>query len=150
MDADPREYPDRPWVGIGAVVFRGEEVLLVRSSKGSRRGQWSIPGGAQHVGETIFEAAIREIREEAGIEIAPVDIITAVDSIRRDAAGRTRFHFTLIDVLAEWQAGDLAPGDDADAAEWVAAGRFAELKLWSETVRVIELARTMRGRQRVP
>lgn len=146
MDADPREYPDRPWVGIGAVVFRGEDVLLVRSSKGSRRGQWSIPGGAQHVGETIFEAAIREIREEAGIEIAPLEIITAVDSIRRDAAGRTRFHFTLVDVLAEWRAGDLVPGDDADAADWVAAGRFAELKLWSETVRVIEMARAMRSR----
>ncbi len=150
MDADPREYPDRPWVGIGAVVFRGEDVLLVRSSKGSRRGQWSIPGGAQHVGETIFEAAIREIREEAGIEIAPLEIITAVDSIRRDAAGRTRFHFTLIDVLAEWRAGDLVPGDDADAAEWVGAGRFAELKLWSETMRVIEMARAMRGRAQVP
>lgn len=146
MDADPREYPDRPWIGIGAVVFRGEDVLLVRSSKGSRRGQWSIPGGAQHVGETIFEAAIREIREEAGIEIAPLEIITAVDSIRRDAAGRTRFHFTLVDVLAEWRAGDLVPGDDADAADWVAAGRFAELKLWSETVRVIEMARAMRSR----
>ena len=145
MDADPREYPVRPWVGIGAVVFRGEDVLLVRSSKGSRRGQWSIPGGAQHVGETIFEAAIREIGEEAGIEIAPLEIITAVDSIRRDAAGRTRFHFTLVDVLAEWRAGDLVPGDDADAADWVAAERFAELKLWSETVRVIEMARAMRG-----
>lgn len=143
MDPDPREYPDRPWVGIGAIVFRGEDVLLVRSAKGSRRGQWSIPGGAQDAGETIFEAAVREVREEAGIEIAPVEIVTAVDSIRRDADGRVRFHFTLIDVLAEWRSGELLPGDDADRAEWVAAGRFAELKLWSETVRVIELARTM-------
>jgi 8-oxo-dGTP diphosphatase len=146
VDADPREYPDRPWVGVGAVVFRGEEVLLVRSSKGARKGQWSIPGGAQDAGETIFDAAVREVREEAGIEVAPVAIVTAVDSIRRDAAGRVRFHFTLIDVLAEWRAGELVPGDDADRAEWVANDRFAELGLWSETVRVIELARGMRSR----
>lgn len=143
MDIDPREYPDRPWVGIGAIVFRGDDVLLVRSSKGSRRGQWSIPGGAQDAGETIFETAIREVREEAGIEIAPIEIVTAVDSIRRDGEGRVRFHFTLIDVLAEWRSGELVPGDDADRAEWVPAARFAELKLWSETVRVIEMARRM-------
>ncbi len=143
MDVDPREYPDRPWVGIGAIVFRGDDVLLVRSSKGSRRGQWSIPGGAQDSGETIFETAIREVREEAGIEIAPIEIVTAVDSIRRDGEGRVRFHFTLIDVLAEWRSGELVPGDDADRAEWVPAARFAELKLWSETVRVIEMARRM-------
>ncbi len=147
MDVDPREYPDRPWVGIGAIVFRGEEVLLVRSSKGSRRGQWSIPGGAQDAGETIFETAIREVREEAGIEIAPIEIVTAVDSIRRDGEGRVRFHFTLIDVLAEWRSGELVPGDDADRAEWVPASRFIELKLWSETVRVIEMARQMHDRR---
>lgn len=146
MSADPREYPDRPWVGVGAVVFRGDDVLLVRSAKGSRQGQWSIPGGAQHVGETIFEAAVREVREEAGIEIAPVAIITAVDSIRRDPAGRTRFHYTLVDVLAEWRSGDLVPGDDADRAEWVAAGGFAGLRLWSETIRVIEMARAMHAK----
>lgn len=144
MDLDPREYPDRPWVGIGAVVFRGDDVLLVRSNKGSRRGQWSIPGGAQSAGETIYETAIREVREEAGIEIVPEGIVTAVDSIRRDGEGRVRFHFTLIDVLAEWREGELIAGDDADMAEWVPAARFADLKLWSETIRVIELARAMR------
>ncbi|MSP47812.1 MAG: NUDIX domain-containing protein [Alphaproteobacteria bacterium] len=144
MSGDPREYPDRPWVGVGAVVFRGEEVLLVHSAKGSRKGKWSLPGGAQHVGETMFEAAIREVREETGAEIRPIEIITAVDSIRRDPEGRPRFHYTLIDVLAEWRSGDLVPGDDADAAEWVSAGRFPDLKLWSETIRVIELARAVR------
>jgi 8-oxo-dGTP diphosphatase len=147
LDRDPREYPDRPWVGIGAVVFRGDDVLLVRSNKGSRRGQWSLPGGAQSAGETIYEAAIREVREEAGIEIVPEAIVTAVDSIRRDAEGRVRFHFTLIDVLAEWRSGDLVAGDDADMAEWATADRFVELKLWSETVRVIELARRLRNRR---
>jgi ADP-ribose pyrophosphatase YjhB (NUDIX family) len=147
VSGDPREYPDRPWVGVGAVVFRGDDVLLVRSAKGSRQGQWGLPGGAQHVGETVFEAAVREVREETGIEVAPVEVITAVDSIRRDASGRPRYHYTLVDVHAEWRAGEPVPGDDADRAEWVSPARLAGFGLWSETLRVIELARRLRERR---
>ncbi len=79
-----REYPDRPWVGVGVVVWRGDEILLVRRAKPPRVGEWSIPGGAQSLGETVFEAAIREVREETGIAIRPTGIITVVDSILRD------------------------------------------------------------------
>jgi 8-oxo-dGTP diphosphatase len=141
---DPRAYPDRPWVGVGSVVFDAEgRVLLVRSGAGSRRGQWGLPGGAQHVGETVFEAAIREVREETGIEIAPLAVITVVDLIRRDETGRPKYHYTLVDILGEPAGGILQAGDDADRAEWVAPDDLAGLGMWSETIRIIEIGREM-------
>ncbi len=131
-------------------MFRGDDVLLIRSRKAAIRGKWTLPGGAQDVGETIFETAIREVREETGIEIQPVGIITAVDSIWRDDAGRPKYHYTIVEVLAEWRSGEPVAGDDAELAEWVSRERIPALGLWSETTRVIELARAKRVHQRIP
>jgi 8-oxo-dGTP diphosphatase len=144
VSSEPREYPGRPWSAVGGIVFRGDDVLLVRSAKGALKGRWTLPGGAQDVGETIYETAIREVREEAGIEIETIGIVTAVDSLWRDEAGKPKYHYTIVEVLAEWRSGDLVAGDDAEAADWVSPDRIAGLNLWSETVRVIELARQMR------
>jgi 8-oxo-dGTP diphosphatase len=139
-----REYPDRPWVGVGIVVWRGDEVLLVRRAKPPRLGEWSIPGGAQSLGETVFEAAIREVREEAGVEVKPTAIITVVDSVLRDAAQRTQFHYTLVEISAEWISGEPVAGDDADAARWATPEEAAALVKWDETLRIIAEARRLR------
>jgi 8-oxo-dGTP diphosphatase len=135
-----RSYPDRPIVGVGALVFRGEEVLLVKRGKPPREGQWSIPGGMQQLGESVAEAACREVREEAGIEIEVKETIAVVDSISRDEGGRVQYHYTLVDLLAEWQAGEAKAGDDAAEVAWVALDRLAPYRLWRETERVIALA----------
>jgi len=135
-----RSYPERPFVGVGAVVLRGEEVLLIRRAKAPRAGTWSIPGGAQRVGETVVEAALREVREECGIEIEIAGIVAVVDSIGRDGAGAVEYHYTLIDVSAEWRAGEARAGDDAAEVAWVRLDRLEPYKLWRETARVIRLA----------
>ncbi len=145
MSSEAREYPHRPWCAVGGIVFRGRDVLLVRSRKGAIKGKWTLLGGAQDVGETIFETAIREVREETAIEIEPKGIITAVDSIWRDEAGRPKYHYTIVEVMAEWRSGDPIAGDDAEAANWFAPERIAALGLWSETVRVIDMAPKMRA-----
>src|SRR5260221_9391327 len=137
MTADDREYPSRPCVGIGVVVLRRDEVLLIQRGKPPRIGQWGIPGGAQHAGETVFEAAAREVMEETGVAVRPQAIITVVDSVTRDAAGRVRYHYTLVEVLAEWLDGEPLAQDDAMAARWVKLAALDEIGMWSETVSVI-------------
>jgi 8-oxo-dGTP diphosphatase len=139
----PREYPDRPWVGIGIVVWRGDEILLVRRAKPPRLGEWSIPGGAQSLGETVFEAAIREVLEETGVSIRPTGIITVVDSVIRDVEQRPQFHYTLVEVSAEWIAGEAAAASDVDDVRWATPAVAAELVKWDETLRVIAEAQSL-------
>lgn len=135
-----RTYPERPFVGVGALVFRGEKVLLVRRGKPPREGRWSIPGGIQQTGETVAEAARREVREETGLDIEIRDVIAVIDSITRDACGQIKYHYTLIDLLAEWRAGEAVAGDDAAGVAWVEPDRLEPYDLWHETIRVIRLA----------
>ena len=143
-DRTAREYPDRPWVGVGIVVWRHDQVLLVRRAKPPRLGEWSIPGGAQSLGETVFEAALREVREEAGVEIRPTGIVTVVDSVIRDAGHRTQYHYTLVEISAEWVAGEPTAGDDVDDVRWATQEEAATLVTWDETLRIIAEAARLR------
>lgn len=141
-----REYPDRPWVGVGCIVFRGEQVLLVRRGKPPRIGMWSLPGGAQHLGERTEEAARRELREEAGIEVGPMELAAVVDAVSHDEDGRVRFHYTIVDYCADWISGEPVAGDDVDAAAWAAPHELDGYALTAEVHRVIALARGRLGR----
>jgi ADP-ribose pyrophosphatase YjhB (NUDIX family) len=143
--APSREYPPRPIVGVGVVVWHDDRVLLVRRGKPPRRGQWSLPGGAQQLGETVAEAARREVREEVGLEVELGEIIATVDMIERDPEHRVRYHYTLIDFTAEAMSPALCPGSDAADARWFELAEIDGLGLWSETVRIIELARERRS-----
>jgi ADP-ribose pyrophosphatase YjhB (NUDIX family) len=136
----PRTYPARPIVGVGAVVWKDGQVLLARRGKPPRMGEWSLPGGAQRVGERVFETARREVREEAGIEIEVVGLLDVIDSIDRDEAGRIRYHYTLVDVAARWLAGEARAGDDATEVRWFPADAVPSLGLWRQTERMIRLA----------
>jgi 8-oxo-dGTP diphosphatase len=135
-----REYPGRPIVGVGVVVWHGEQVLLVRRGKPPRVGHWSLPGGAQQLGETVADAARREVMEEAGLEVTLGDIVATIDLIERDQDDRIRYHYTLIDFVAEAPRATLRPGSDAADARWFSVAEIEALGLWSETVRVIKLA----------
>ncbi len=135
-----RSYPDRPYVGVGVVVLRGDEVLLVQRGKPPTAGDWSIPGGAQNLGETVAEAALREVREETSLEVRLGKRLGVVDSIQRDEAGRVVFHYTLVDFAAHWMAGEAVAGDDAADVAWVRIDELHRHDLWDETVRIIRLA----------
>ena len=134
----------RPVVGVGVVVLRGAEVLLVRRGRPPRQGEWSIPGGKQELGETVREAARREVREETGVEIALLGLVDVVDGVRRDAAGTVVSHYTLVDFAAEWLSGEAVAGDDAAEARWTPLAGLDGYRLWSETRRIIAAAVAMR------
>jgi 8-oxo-dGTP diphosphatase len=136
-----RQYPQQPLIGVGVVVCRDDTVLLIRRAKPPRQGEWSLPGGLQKLGETVFEAARREVREETGVEIRVLGLVDVVDLIEWDAAdGRVRYHYTLVDVVAGWLEGEAAPGTDAAEVTWADLATLPRYRLWSETERVIRLA----------
>ena len=135
---------DRPVVGVGVVVLRGSDVLLIRRAEPPRKDRWSIPGGKQERGETVRDAAHREIREETGVEIALIGLVDVVDGISRDETGAAISHYTLIDFAAEWVSGEPVAGDDAAEARWTPLENLDDYRLWSETRRIIAAAAAMR------
>ncbi|WGF86311.1 NUDIX hydrolase [Marinivivus vitaminiproducens] len=144
--ADRRLYPVRPIVGVGVIVWRGAEVLLIKRARPPRAGQWSLPGGAQTLGETIDDAARREVAEETGLTIGPTRLVTCVDLIDRDDAGAVRYHYTLVDLTADAGEGPPRPGDDAADARFFPPEALPGLGMWPLTLEVIEQARRMRDR----
>ena len=140
-----RTYPLRPIVGVGAVIWRGDRVLLIRRGKPPRAGQWSLPGGAQELGETLREAITREVREETGLELTDLRLLTTVDLIEREPDGRVRFHYTLVDFTADAPTGQPVAADDAVGVKWFRIDELASLGLWAETVRIIGEAAALRA-----
>jgi 8-oxo-dGTP diphosphatase len=113
-----REYPERPWVGVGALIFREGRVLLVRRGHAPSLGEWSIPGGALEVGETLADGVKREVREETGLAVDPLAVVEVVDRIVRDETGRVQFHYVLVDYLCRVSGGSEAWADDAVGLRW--------------------------------
>ncbi len=143
-----REYPARPIVGIGVCLLRrqnGGEVLLARRGRPPGLGSWSLPGGAQEVGETAEAAARRELREETGLAAGALQLAANVDSIHRDDDGRVRFHYTIIDFAGLYESGALSPGDDVAEVVWAPLDALESYGLWSEAIRVIGIARQVLG-----
>jgi 8-oxo-dGTP diphosphatase len=135
-----REYPARPLVGIGVAVLRPDAVLLARRGRAPALGQWSLPGGAQRLGETAEEAARRELMEETGLSVGALHLVANVDSIHRDEDGRVQYHYTILDFAAAWQGGEPRAQGDVTDARFVAFADLESLGLWSEALRVIRLA----------
>ena len=135
-----RRYPTRPIVGVGAVVMDSDMVLMIKRGKPPRQGSWSLPGGAQELGETIREAARREVREETGLQIEIFGLIDVVDSVRSDADDKIEYHYTLIDLAGYSVGGTLMAGGDAQDCRWFTRTEINAMDIWSETKRIISLA----------
>jgi 8-oxo-dGTP diphosphatase len=127
-----REYPDAPIAGVGAVIVRDrpdgqKQVLLIRRAQEPLKGEWSLPGGAVELGETLEQAICREVQEETGLIVETVDIVQAFDRISRDPEGRVRYHYVLIDFLCRIAGGWLACATDALEARWATANELEGL-----------------------
>ena len=109
-----REYPSRPVVGVGGVVFLEGRVVLVKRRHPPLAGQWSLPGGAVEVGETLHDGLRRELREEIGVETRVGPLVEVFDRITRDDGGRVRYHYVLADYVCHHVSGELRAGSDAE------------------------------------
>ena len=129
LGKEGRRYPDRPIVGVLAVVLRGERALVVRRANPPMPGRWGFPGGVLELGETIAQGAMRELLEETGVTAEAAGPLTVIDTIDRDREGRVRYHYTLVAVIGHWQSGDGVPGDDADDVAWLTRAEIIEQHL---------------------
>jgi ADP-ribose pyrophosphatase YjhB (NUDIX family) len=151
-----REFPDAPLVGVGAVVVDEGRVLLVRRGSEPMKGRWTLPGGLVELGEPLEAAVIREVREETGLAVEPLELIELLDRIHREG-GRVRFHYVVADYLCRVTGGELRAASDADAVRWVEHAEWnrpgstlGALQIDPVTVRVVEAgwqrARALEGR----
>ena len=124
-----REYPLSPLPGVGVIVLRGDEILIVRRGHPPALGLWSIPGGRVELGETLREAALRELAEECGtdLQVRLLGVGIVLDRIERDSDGRVRFHYVLLDFVAEHISGEPAAGTDAASARWATLAELRQL-----------------------
>ncbi len=113
-----REFPDHPMVGVGGVVIHRGRVLLIRRGGEPLKGEWSLPGGLVELGEELAEAARRELKEETGLDVEPLEILTVFDRIFREGR-RVRYHFVIVDFACRLKGGRLAPASDVLDARWV-------------------------------
>lgn len=132
-----REYPLQPMVGVGGVIVSSGRALLIKRGSPPLEGQWSIPGGLLETGETLMEGVRRELLEETGIEVRPLDLIEVFERIELDGSGKARYHYVVLDYFCEAIGGDARAGSDVTHVAWATAEELAQYSLSSTATRVI-------------
>lgn len=145
-----RRYPDKPFAGVGGIIFRGEEVLLVKRGRPPSAGKWSIPGGLVELGESLEAAVRREIREEVGLDVRVLDLVAALDRVILDENGRIEYHYILLDFLCESAQGDPLAATDADESIFVPLTELSSYDLTRGTELVIQRAFQKAGEKGIP
>jgi 8-oxo-dGTP diphosphatase len=133
-----REYPSAPVPSVGAVVLKGDRVLLILRGQEPSRGRWSIPGGVMELGEVIQETARREVQEECGVQIEVGNVVEVRDAIVHDEGARIRFHYVLVDVVARYLDGELMVGSDVEDARWVSEEELPRYDLTTGLLPVLQ------------
>lgn len=135
-----RKFPDRPVAGVGAVIVDQGCVLLVKRGHAPLKGEWSLPGGAVELGETLEAAVAREVLEETGLIVEVGPVVEVIDRVHRDANGRVEYHYIVVDYLCQVSAvADAGPiaGSDADDVQWVPIEDLAALRVQATAIAVI-------------
>ena len=132
-----RLYPDKPMVGVGILIKKGDEYLLIKRAAEPDAGLWSIPGGLVEIGERATDAAVREAKEETGLDVEIEKVLGLVDKIIRDEGSEIKYHFVIIDYLASPKGGSLAASSDALDARWAKAEEFPSYELSPTLVQLL-------------
>jgi 8-oxo-dGTP diphosphatase len=145
-----REYPDRPIVGVGAVIVRGAQVLLVKRGAPPLKGEWSLPGGVVELGETLRAATEREALEETGLIVEAGEVLEVFDRIIPGADGRPQYHYVLVDFLCRVTGGELRAGGDAAEVAWASEEELGKFRLEKPARDVIRKALSCAPASEVP
>jgi ADP-ribose pyrophosphatase YjhB (NUDIX family) len=137
---DGRTYPDRPVVGVGAVVLVDGKIVLVKRAHEPLQGHWNLPGGAVELGETLTQACAREVCEETGLVVEVGPVVELFDRIMLDADGGVQYHFVLVDYLCRPVGGTLRCGSDASEIALADPAALDEYRLTDKAIEVIRKA----------
>jgi len=124
-----RQYPNKPVVGVGAIILDADKILLEKRRNSPGKGKWSIPGGLVDLGETVEEAVIREVKEETGLEVHDPRLVDVVNYVSLDEKGSVLYHYVIIDYLVTSSGGKPKAASDAEDLQWVPLLKVEEYDL---------------------
>lgn len=137
---ESRRYPTRPFLGVGALIFDADKILLVERAKEPLKGFWSIPGGIVETGEKLEEAIRREVREETGLEVDGLSLFEIFERVIPDAEGKPEYHYVLIDYLCRRARGTLQAASDVSRVAWVSHEQLSSYRITEGTLGIVEKA----------
>jgi 8-oxo-dGTP diphosphatase len=140
INRDSRRYPSRPFLGVGALIFDNEKLLIVERAGEPFKGYWSLPGGIVECGEKLEQSVRREVLEETGLEVEALSVFEIFERIIPDAEGRIEYHYVLIDYLCRPVGGRLSAASDVSQVAWVTEQNLGEYRLTDGTLKVVERA----------
>jgi ADP-ribose pyrophosphatase YjhB (NUDIX family) len=138
--ADPRAYPQRPFLAVSAAIVRDGKILVVRRARPPAQGVFTLPGGVVEIGETLVEAVAREVHEETGMVIEPVALAGFREAIVRDAQDRVERHFVILCFAARWQAGEPVLNEELSEAHWLDPAELANLQTTAGLAEIVAAA----------
>jgi 8-oxo-dGTP diphosphatase len=134
-----REFPQQPILCVGAVVIRGDSVLLIRRGKAPQKGEWTLPGGMVELGESVHAAVRREVLEETGLRVEPASLAAIFERIIR-RNGRVQYHYIILDYVCHLKGGELRSASDVTDARWVSQAELGQYRLRGQARQVIQKA----------
>lgn len=134
---DNAAYPSLPRAAVGVVVTRADKVLLIKRARAPRRGKWALPGGSVKLGETLQQAAEREVTEETGMTVRAREPVNSFDVITRDEQGKIQFHYIVVDLMADYVRGEPTPNEEVDGIGWFQPGALDEMDIDPDTLALI-------------
>ena len=140
----PRRYPEAPVVAVGVLLLDGDRVLLVQRGRPPQVGRWTVPGGGVELGESLEEAALRELREETGLACTLGPVVEVLDRVVRDDGGRVEYHYVILDFFGSAPSGTLAAASDCADARWFPIADLASIQTTDGLAPVVQRARAMR------
>ena len=147
-----REYPERPIIGVGAVIVDGDRVLLVRRATDPLKGEWSVPGGMLELGEKLRDGVCREVLEETGLTVEAGEVLDVFDSIFADEQCETQYHYVLIDYLCKCKpiSGEARAGSDVSDVRWVHEEELGAFGLRETIAQVLRAGLSLNRKPVVP